>query len=409
MTANKIFVSVIIPAYNQARFLGDALESVLSQTYPYYEIIVVDDGSTDNTSEVIHKYGSLIKSIQQENMGLGGARNTGIRNSRGEFIGFLDADDIWLPDYLEKMIGLAGNFPDAGVYYCGAKSIDQYGGELFQYFGKPFLLSSTIYHILIRHNFLIPSTILLRRSVIDEIGLFEQSNPLIHGCEDWDLWLRIAPKYRFIGTSEILVHYRLHGSSLSANPTKMQRAVRAVIEKNFGPENGDPAEWSKEKRRAYGGVYRFNLISSIQRQNDWEVGVSYLQKALFTDPTLAEDLDLFYDLALGSQPLGLRGTSQQLALEENAISLLTLLRKVFNSSTNIELQVLQSTTFGTAYFALSLVAYNTGKRSLSRVYLIKALRYRPELWRDARVKGNFIKSFISSSIRNKLKHKFSPL
>jgi glycosyltransferase involved in cell wall biosynthesis len=395
-------VSVVIPAYNQAKYLESAIQSALSQTYQDFEVIVVDDGSTDNTPMVAGKFGNHIQYIRQENRGLGGARNTGIRKAQGNYIALLDSDDQWLPDFLEKLIASAKQKPEAGVFYCQAQGMDSDGNALPQLFGGSRLPPGDIYQTLLRANFLIPSTILIRSSIILKAGLFDQS---LRSCEDWDLWLRILrndPGCIFVGVSECLVRYRLHGKSLSANSDGMQKAIQTVIEKHFGIDDGQVESWSKEKRRAYGGVYRFHLITSIQRLGNWQSGSDYLGKALHADPTLALDLDLFYDLTLGDQPVGYRGTSYPVNLEDNSSHIKSLLNKVFQSTTISDQKTLFRQTYGTAYFAMGLVADNTGKRSQSRGFFLQALYHRPELFLDSRMTKGIIKSFLSRYLNGSL-------
>jgi glycosyltransferase involved in cell wall biosynthesis len=394
-------VSVVIPNYNQTRFISAAIQSLLEQTYPSFEIIVVDDGSADNCREVVAGFGRRVRYIWQENQGLGGARNTGIRAAKGEFIGLLDADDQWLPSFLETMVSLTAGYPKAAVYYCCAHAMDADGRELPQQFGGPPRSPEAMHRTLLRANFLIPSTILMRKAIVVEAGLFEQKLQSIHGCEDWDLWLRLLPEHSFVGTSAPLVLYRLHDSTLSANPAGMQRAVRAVIEKHFGPDDGQWTSWPAEKRRAYGGVYRYHVLTTVQRENNWQAAAPYLRRALQADPTLALDVDLFYDLALGSQPPGYRGTSHQLDLGKNATHIHAMLDTVFDSASGLE--SLRRQACGTAHLALGLVAYNTGQRALCRSSLSRALYYRPELWSDSRVAGNLVKSFVSQPMLEKAK------
>jgi glycosyltransferase involved in cell wall biosynthesis len=396
-------VSVIIPLYNQAKYVCEAIKSVLNQSYGNYEIIVVDDGSTDNGREVVTAFGNQVRYLWQENQGLGGARNTGICHAQGEFIGLLDSDDSWLPNFLEMMVQLADQSPKAAVYYCSAQGMDGKGNELPEIFGRSVYPSDSLYHQLLRADFLIPSTILMRRAVVIDAGLFEQKNRTIHGCEDWDLWLRIAPEHEFIGTKACLVRYRLHSQSMSTNPSVMQQAVRAVIEKHFGPDDEQWQSWSIEKKRAYGGVYRNHIITSVQRQNDWRSAEVYMYKALQVDPTLCTDLDLFYDLAHGNQLAGYRDTAYQLNLEENAAHINQMLKNIFNSFKATELGGTSRRTLGSANYALGLIAYNTGKRSLSRHYFVSALYYRPELWRDRRLIGISIKSLFRPSTIERMK------
>lgn len=385
-------VSVIIPSYNQARYVTYAIQSVLDQRIGDYEIIVVDDGSIDETRDVVSRFEGQIRYIYQENRGLGGARNTGIRAARGEFVGLLDADDQWLPDFMETMLSLATGHPEASIYYCYARSMDMEGRELPQLYGGPNMKSEILYQTLLRANFLIPSTIMMRRSIVLAAGLFEEADRAIHGCEDWDLWLRIAPKFDFVGTPACLVRYRIHENTFSANPAGMQRAVQAVVEKHFGPDDGHLLNWSHEKRRAYGGVYRYQTLTSIQRQNDWQTGARYLNLALRSDPTMAADVDLFKELALGSQAPGYRGTSQCLNLAANATHIDDMLGQVFSVVSTEVVAPLRRKTYGTAYYSLGLVAYSAGELPLSRSFLLRALVYRPDLWRDGRIISYLAKS-----------------
>jgi hypothetical protein len=301
------------------------------------------------------------------------------------------------------MVLLAIKYPNVGLFYCRARGMDSEGHNMPQEFGGRAISSDSTYHALLRANFLIPSTVVVRRPIVMQAGLFEESLRSIHGCEDWDLWLRIAPEHDFVGTSACLVRYRLHENTFSANPSAMQKAVKSVVEKHFGPDNGNSQSWSWEKRRAYGGVYRYQLLTSVQRKDDWGSTTGFLRRALQIDPTLAQDLDLFYDLALGNQPPGFRGTSYQLDLRNNASQIAYLLSRVFDSASTQDLRAVRRQVYGTALFALGLVAYNTGQRSFSRQFFVEALQYRPGLSRDPRLTGNLIKSFVSPSLLDKIK------
>jgi glycosyltransferase involved in cell wall biosynthesis len=393
-------VSVIIPAYNQAKFLRDAIESVVCQTYQDYEIIVVDDGSTDDTALIVAQYAKRIHYIFQENRGLAGARNTGIRNAQGQYIALLDSDDMWMPDFLMKMMALVVKDPGAIVYYCSAQYCDAEGHELPQIIVCDQIPVETMYESLAVANFIIPSTVVMLKSAILDIGLFD---PSFRACEDWDLWLRIAPIGHFSCIRDCLIKYRLHGSSLSADPGKMQKAVRAVIEKHFGTEDDESGNWPRLKRLAYGGVYRYHAWTSVLRQNNWDACAVFLGKALQANPVISTEINFFYDLAMGSQPLGFRGTPQNLDLKTNAILIEKMLSQVFTDSKCSNNRLLRVQTYGTAYFALGLVAYNTGNFSLCRHFLFSALRFRPDLIGDMRVSGNILKSFLGPKMLNWLR------
>jgi glycosyltransferase involved in cell wall biosynthesis len=403
MSSNIPQVSVIIPTYNQAQYLAEAIESVLGQTYRDFEIIVVDDGSTDKTPEIAKRFGNAVRYIRQENQGLAGARNTGIMATCSNFVSLLDSDDTWMPTYLEEIMATVAQYPEATVFYCYAECMDASGCTLPQVLGGPVVPSDAMYHTLLRANFLIPSTITLRRSVIVAAGLFDET---FRRLQDWELWIRLLKEGRhFVGLVEVLARYRIHPYSLSTDLTGGQRAALALAVKHFGPDDGQWRTWPHEKRRTYGGVYRYCALSSVQRQNDWQICALHLCRALQIDPTLATDLDFFYDLALGAQPVGYRGTSHRLSLdlENNALRVSEMLDGIFRLPAPTELKALRRQTFGMAYYALGLVAYNTGQRTLSRRYLATALSFRPDLWRNPLVAGNLVKSLVSPSVLAMLK------
>jgi glycosyltransferase involved in cell wall biosynthesis len=382
-------------------YLANAVESALAQTYQNFEIMIVDDGSTDETPLIVNKYGSTVRYIRQDNQGLAVARNTGICNARGHFIGLLDSDDIWLPSFLEEMMLLAVKKPDGTVYYSGWRYIDSDGQILPQTPHTWVVPSSEMYPTLLRANFIIPSTVVLKRTQIIEAGSFD---PSFRRLQDWELWLRLLKSgYKFVGSNECLVHYRLHSNALTTDTSSGQQAALAMAKKHFGDDDGLWHIWSEDKRRAYGGIYRYITILSIQRQGNWNICVTYLAKALMADPSLATDLDLFYDLALGTQPSGYRGTCQQLDLENTISEMRRLLDGAFSDPPLKDERVLHAQTCSTAYYALGLVAYNLDRRSLSRKLLLQAMRYYPRLVFDLRLLGLLFKSFLSKSFLMELK------
>jgi len=400
MQTHHPLVSIIIPVYNQAQYLPQSINSALSQTYTHCEIIVVDDGSTDETAAIASCYRDKIRYIYQENHGLAGARNTGIRAADGQLIGLLDSDDSLQPDYLETMVSLAHKYPEATVFYCSAQCMDASGYLLPQIVGLNTTKHDNLYISLLQSNFLIPSTIIMRRSTVIEANYFDQE---LRSCEDWDLWLRILPDTKFIGTEELLVHYRVHEQSLSANVSGMQTAKQAVIEKLFGLDDGAYARWEPEKRTAFSGLYRYFLITSIQRGGNWQAGIENLYKSLRADPSRASDLDLFYELALGVQPVGYRGSTKNIELESNAKEVINLIENVYQLDDAGKIQHLKRQVYGTAYYAIGLVAYNIGLLKFCRHYLWKAGMYRPSLWISSNLPGNLFKSILGNAALDNLR------
>jgi len=206
-------VSVVIPAYNAARFIEDSIKSVLSQTYKPLEIIVVDDGSRDETRTVVERYSGDVRYLYQDNAGPSAARNHGVREAKGEWIAFLDSDDCWEPDHLESLIKHAQLHADAALIYCGKKIVDENGIRLERYRNQTQFPSGWIFSDLLFSNYVSScSLVLVKRSIVLEVGGF---NTTIRNSEDYHLWLRIAAIAPIIGVPSYTVNYRIHDSNLT--------------------------------------------------------------------------------------------------------------------------------------------------------------------------------------------------
>jgi len=220
MAMNNL-VSVIIPTYNSAKYIAEAIDSVLAQTYENFEIITIDDGSTDNTEEMLKPYMGKITYIRKENGGPASARNRGIEISKGEFIAFLDADDVWLPQKLEKQMNFMRNNPDIDII-CTAVS-DYRDSENLSSGEITLLKKGYIFNQLIQGNFITASTVLLKAKCIKYGELFDEDKRLI-SVEDYNLWLRLSRKYKFGFLNEVTTKRRLHSLSLSWSFEKMFEA-----------------------------------------------------------------------------------------------------------------------------------------------------------------------------------------
>jgi glycosyltransferase involved in cell wall biosynthesis len=209
-SAPRPTVSVVIPTYNAAELLPEAVESVLEQTYEDFEIIVVDDGSTDETPDVMGTYTEDVRYIRKENGGSASARNRGIREARGEYVAFLDADDRWRSTKLEVQMREHAANPALAWSYSEAHLVDHETGEvLFRKSQTRPRYGGDILRKLLRGNFVTPSTVLVERSVFDDVGTFDESS-LHRISEDWDLWLRIAARHPIRYIEEPLVEMRQH-------------------------------------------------------------------------------------------------------------------------------------------------------------------------------------------------------
>lgn len=228
-----VTVSVIIPTYNRSRFIEKAINSVLQQTYKDFEIIIVDDGSTDNTRDVIDACGNQIRYFYQTNNGAASARNKGINESKGGYIAFLDSDDYFCKENLFKKISfLEDNLHIGWVYsdwqYVDAKDnhIDK-GSHQFSYSQKK--LSGEIFEeLLYKRNFIATDTVVVRRSVLEDIGFFD---PMIPSQEEYDLWLRISLKYTVHYINEPLVSVLAHIDSLSNDFSKWTLGNALIVDK----------------------------------------------------------------------------------------------------------------------------------------------------------------------------------
>lgn len=262
-------VSVVIPAYNAEPFLRDTIESALGQTFRDREVIVVNDGSTDATGEILERYKHQVRAIHQENQGQALARNRGISEGDSEFVALLDADDIWRPDKCERQIACADNRSHrVGLIHSDCRVIDEHGRPLSAFRRRP--LRGDVLHHLLLYNPVAASTALVRRECFDRLGMF---HPEPIGCEDWHMWIRIASEYEFAHIRELLCDYRVHPASTSHKPAVMCHASIRALDLVFA----DPAIVNRAghlKNRAYArarlncGIYYFRAgeMAEARRQ-----------------------------------------------------------------------------------------------------------------------------------------------
>ena len=183
-------VSVIIPTYNRGRMLKEAIESVLTQDFADFELIVVDDGSTDNTNDILKEYQEDIIVLKQINKGVSAARNTGIASATGHFIAFLDSDDIWMPAKLSLQIEFFNSNPDALI--CQTEEIWVRNGVRVNPKKRHKKISGDIFEPSLSLCLVSPSAVMIKQSLFEKVGVFDESLP---ACEDYDLWLRISCRY----------------------------------------------------------------------------------------------------------------------------------------------------------------------------------------------------------------------
>src|SRR5437899_528191 len=228
-------VSVIIPAYNAAAYLQWALNSVLLQTFPDWEVIVIDDGSTDQTKSLVEDcmpaFCGKLRYVYQTNRGLPAARNTGIRHAAGEFIALLDADDVWLPARLERSVAVMDGNPDLGLVHSKVARIDTLGNviEAPSVPAAKYLSGRIAHHIYTRRAHILCPTVMFRRRCVEVVGLFDDT---MGGTCDRDLWFRIAERFPVGYIAETLAYYRISPTSMSSDLRRMLTWQLLFIEKH---------------------------------------------------------------------------------------------------------------------------------------------------------------------------------
>jgi glycosyltransferase involved in cell wall biosynthesis len=281
MTSNPL-VSVIIPAYNAARFIRGAVESVFDQGYSPLELIVVDDGSTDGTADVLAPYHSRLRYVAQANQGIGGARNRGIQEAQGDLIAFLDADDQWLPGKLDQQVRCLQAQPHVGLVHTDILYWDDATGVCCRRERSRHEYVGRCYTRLFWRNAVNSSTPLIRRACIDQVGGF--SSDVLY-MEDWDFYLRLARHFQFAYVNEPLARYRLHDHNVSKREVLMRKGDLQVIQKAL---REDPTLWGTIGRDLV--MQRLHELwlavgYELFRQGEFDEARGYLRQALEARPT----------------------------------------------------------------------------------------------------------------------------
>jgi glycosyltransferase involved in cell wall biosynthesis len=235
-------VSALVPVYNGERYLAEALDSALAQQFDALEVVVVDDGSTDGSGRIARDYAardSRVRVVTQGNAGLPAARNAAIAAARGEFFALLDADDIWLPDHLQQAVAVLDREPAVGLVHAGVECIDADGESVGFYTRRGRLAFDTYRALVLRHEHVCCPTAVFRRRCVEAVGAFDLRFTGL-GCEDRDLWIRIAEYYRVHYIDAIGAFYRVHAGSMSRNAERMARAREILLKKLAGTRRGAP-------------------------------------------------------------------------------------------------------------------------------------------------------------------------
>jgi glycosyltransferase involved in cell wall biosynthesis len=285
-------VSIIIPTFNRARLVGDALRSALAQTYPACEVLLLDDGSTDETPELAASFGERIRYIRQENAGVEAARNRGAAESTGEYIHFLDSDDMLTPHAIATLVALAEADTEVRLAFGRARDVDPLGREMrvyqpdYEHPGGVWPGLNELEHLLLK-NYIHPGACLLRRSAWDAAGGFD----LAWGSafEDWDLWARVARGGLVGYTPELLLTVRTQPGGLSQRfgPENYLRSKRRIIDGAFA--DVETSAYLAPQRARIEGAYLFDVAWMAYSEHDVSRARAELRRALEVYPQLFAD------------------------------------------------------------------------------------------------------------------------
>lgn len=272
-------VSVVIPTYNYGRFIGEALESALGQTLRPLDIVVVDDGSTDNTAAIVSKFSDHVRYIRQENAGVCVARNRGVKESKGDLIAFFDADDTWEPRKLELQAEKFAQDSKIGLVHCGMREFESETGKTIS-MHMDGLEGHVADELLLWEESVIVGpggTIAVSRNAFEDVGGFDET---MRVGEDWDFCYRVARRYKVGFVREPLVNYRNHTAAAHLNVSEMERGMSLFYSKAFA-EDG---EVLKLKNRAMGNFHRI-LAGSYFHNGDYGQFLRHAVKSLVNRPS----------------------------------------------------------------------------------------------------------------------------
>lgn len=278
--------SIIMPAYNVEKYISDSINSVLNQTYPYFELIIIDDGSTDNTFGIIERFtDTRIRVIRQSNKGLGATRNVGIGLAKNDLIAFLDSDDIWHREKLANIISNVGD-ENVGIYHSNVMEFKQdISDAIPNRYTEPIKLKNTRDIILV-YDFVIVSSAVVPKHIMLEMGGFAED---LYGTEDWDLWIRIGQKYSFKKILAFDCYYRMNENGLSKKRDEFLKKEFKVIERHVLSNQSIPKSikklslWVWYKKNFYYNLSNFKIGHSTK----------YFLKMLKSNPLEPANFDFF--------------------------------------------------------------------------------------------------------------------
>ncbi|EDX76693.1 glycosyl transferase, group 2 family protein [Coleofasciculus chthonoplastes PCC 7420] len=276
-------ISVIIPLYNSETTIQETIQSVLSQTFSDLELIIINDGSTDSSLEIVSQIQDpRLQVFSYPNGGLAVSRNRGLSHASSEYISFIDADDLWTPDKLELQLKALTKNPQAAVAYSWSNCIDE--SSQFLRPGCHITANGNVFAQLLLVNFLENgSNPLIRRQALSEVGNFDESLP---AAQDWDMWLRLAAKFHFVAIPKPQILYRVSAQSMSTNVLQLERASLQVMERALAQASESCDDLKKPSRA---NLYKYLTFKALEGSSVPERGLTaarFLWQSLINDPTL---------------------------------------------------------------------------------------------------------------------------
>jgi glycosyltransferase involved in cell wall biosynthesis len=284
-------VSVVVPTYNRAEYIAETIASILEQSYANIEIIVIDDGSTDDTRNVVRPFEPRIRYVWQENAERGASRNHGLRLARGEYIAFLDSDDLWLPTKVQEGVHFLQAHPEIGLVYTDALQIDSEGREL-----RLLRANGPSGHVtdkLLEKNFVSIGTHLTRTALVNEIGGYREERQL-SGSEDWEMWVRLSLRTQFAYLPNATSKLRTHSANTMTDAGAMHRSMSRAAEL-FRESPDLVSAYPRSMRRMDANIALVNAINYCSNRKRREA-LTFLREAFSADAKIIFDPRYAYTL-----------------------------------------------------------------------------------------------------------------
>lgn len=295
-------LSVVIPVYNGEKTIRETIDSVLNQTLTDFELIIINDGSTDTTIDIVESFDDTrIHIFSYENAGLAASRNRGIQRATTDYIAFIDADDLWTPDKLSDQFQALQNYPEAAVAYSWTDFIDDSGNVLYAG-GYPTVTGDAYAHLLLVCVLENGSNPLIKKQAFDELGGFDES---LSAAEDWDLYIRLAARYPFVGVPRVQILYRVATHNMSSHVLRQEAASLRVIEKAFAEA---PESLQYLKPQAIANIYKYLTSKAFQPPLDpqnYTEAARFIENIIIHDPAFRNETELLASALLTISRLSL--------------------------------------------------------------------------------------------------------